>query len=191
MNIIQKQQKIIEELLDRLGRLEATVSAMEGELAVVRNVNAILSQQLGEADQYSQRLCMIVTGLQKPRKDEMNDEDSKRVISAIAREARLDEGEFTKHMDKVHPVGSMKNDKPSRIIKFTTHNFKEKVFSKHKQNKKNDTEKRKQNLKLKSRIQLNVQPSLSRFRIELLKKANEAIKDKETSNLCMLICMVI
>ena len=64
-------------------------------------------------------------------------------------------------------------------IKFPTHSFKEKVFLKHKQNKKNDTEKRKQNLKLKSRIQLNVQPSLSKFRIELLKKANEATKDNE------------
>ena len=37
-NIIKKQQKIIEELLDRLERLEGTVSAMEGELAVVRNI---------------------------------------------------------------------------------------------------------------------------------------------------------
>ena len=64
-------------------------------------------------------------------------------------------------------------------IKFPTHSFKEKVFLKHKQNKKNDTEKRKQNPKLKSRIQLNVQPSLSKFRIELLKKANETTKDNE------------
>ena len=63
------------------------------------------------------------------------------------------------------------------MIKFTTHSFKEKVFSKHKQNKKNDTEKRKQNPQLKSRIQLNVQPSLSRFQTELLKKANEVIED--------------
>ena len=63
------------------------------------------------------------------------------------------------------------------MIKFTTHSFKEKVFLKHKQNKKNGTEKRKQNPKLKSRIQLNVQPSLSRFRTELLKKANEVIED--------------
>ena len=62
-NLIQKQQKTIEELLDRLGRLEATVSAMEGELAVVRNVNMILSRQLDKAYQYSQRSCMIVTGL--------------------------------------------------------------------------------------------------------------------------------
>ena len=42
-NLIQKQQKTIQELLDRLGRLEVTISAMEGELAVVRNVNMILS----------------------------------------------------------------------------------------------------------------------------------------------------
>ena len=63
------------------------------------------------------------------------------------------------------------------MIKFTTHSFKEKVFLKHKQNKKNGTEKRKQNPKLKNRIQLNVQPSLSRFRTELLKKANEVIED--------------
>ena len=88
-NLIQKQQKTTEELLDRPGRLEATVSAMEGELAAVRTVNTILSQQLDEANQYSQRSCMIVTGLQKPGKDEMNDKDSKRVISAITREAGL------------------------------------------------------------------------------------------------------
>ena len=65
---------------------------------------------------------------------------------------------------------TQKNGKQSRIIKFTTHSFKEKVFLKDKQIKKNDTEKKKQNLKLKIRIQLNVQPSLSRFQIELLKK---------------------
>ena len=87
------------------------------------------------------------------------------------------------HMDNVHPVGGMKNGKQSRIIKFTTHSFKEKGFLKHKQIKKNGTEKKKQNLKLKSRIQLNVQPSLSRFQIKLLKKANEA-KIIETLNLC-------
>ena len=120
---------------------------------------------------------MIVSGLRKPGKDETNDEDSKRVILAIASEAGLDEEEFTMHVDKVHPVGGTKNGKQSRIIKFTTHSFKEKVFLKHKQIKKNDTEKRKQNPKLKSRIQLNVQPSLSRFRIKLLKKANETIGD--------------
>ena len=68
----------------------------------------------------------------------------------------MDKEEFMKHVGMVHPVGDMKNGKEPRIIKFTTHSLKEKVFLKHKQNKKNDTEKRKQNPKLKSTIQLNV-----------------------------------
>ena len=134
---------------------------------------------------------MIVAGLQKPGKDETNDEDSKSVISAIASEAGLDKEEFTMHMDKVHFVGGTKNGKQSRIIKFTTHSFKEKVFLKHKQIKKNDTEKRKQNPKLKSRIQLNVQLSLSRFGIEQLKKQMKPSKIIKTLNLRMPICTVI
>ena len=92
---------------------------------------------------------MIVTGLRKPEKDETNDEDSKRVISSISSEARLDKGEFMRHVDKVHAVGGTKNGKQSKMIKFTTHSFKEKVFLKLKQNKKNEIEKRKQNLKQK------------------------------------------
>ena len=62
-DIIKKQQKIIEELMEGVVRLEGTVSAMEDELAVVRNVNTLLSRQLDEADTYSRRSCMIVTGL--------------------------------------------------------------------------------------------------------------------------------
>ena len=52
-DIIKKQQKIIEELMERVGRLEGTVSVMEGELAVIRNINNLLSCQLDEADSYS------------------------------------------------------------------------------------------------------------------------------------------
>ena len=87
---------------------------------------------------------MIVTGLRKLKKEERNDEDSKRVVSAIASEAGLDEGEFMKHVDKVLPVGCRKNGKQSRIIKFATNSFKKKVSFKYKQNKKNEIEKRKQ-----------------------------------------------
>ena len=68
---------------------------------------------------------MIVMGLRKPEKDETNGKDKKRVISTITSEARLDEGEFMRHVDKVHPVGGTKNDKQSRIIKLTTNSFEE------------------------------------------------------------------
>ena len=88
----------------------------------------------------------------------------------MASEAFMKHEEFMKHVDKVHPVGGMKNGKKSRIIKLTTQSFKEKVFLRHKQNKKNKIEKREQSQKQKRRIQLNIPPSLSRFQIELLKK---------------------
>ena len=48
-DFIEKQLKIIEELMERVYRLEETVSAMEGELAVVRKVNTLISPQLDEA----------------------------------------------------------------------------------------------------------------------------------------------
>ena len=82
-DIIKKQQKIMEKLMQRLGRLEVTVSAMEGERAIVRNVNTFLSRQLDEEDSYSRRSCMIVTGLQKPKNDETNEDEGLNVIHIV------------------------------------------------------------------------------------------------------------
>ena len=165
--------------MERVGRLEGTISTMEGELAVVRNVNTLLSRQLDEADSYSRRACMIVAGLQKPVNDEANEDDTLNVISAVAKEAGIDDNDFRKHVDKIHPIGGAKNGNQARIIKFTTHSFKEKVFLQHKRNKKIDNGKKKKNPKHKSQMRLNVQPSLSRNRIDLLRKANEAIEGNE------------
>ena len=39
--------------MERVDRLEGTVSAMVGEPAVVRNVNTLLSRQLDKGDTYS------------------------------------------------------------------------------------------------------------------------------------------
>ena len=58
----------------------------------------------------------------------------------------------------------------------TLHSYKEKVFLQHKRNKKFDNRKKKKNPKHKSQVQLNLQPSLSCNRIDLLRKANEAIE---------------
>ena len=165
--------------MERVGCLEGTVSAMEGELAVIRNVNTLLLRQLDEADSYSRRSGMIVMGLRKPEDDETNEDDALNVISSVAKEAGVDENDFRKHVNKIHPIGGSKNGNQARIIKFTTHSFKEKVFLQHKRNKKIDNGKKKKNPKHKSQMQLNAQPSLSRNRIDLLRKANEAIEGNE------------
>ena len=133
--------------MERVGRLEGNVSAMKGELAVVRNVNTLLSRQPDEVDSYSRRSCMIVTGLQKPENDEKNEDDALNVISAVAKEAGIDENDFRKHVDKIHPIGDAKNGNQARIIKFTTHSFKEKVFLQHKRDKKIGKKKKKKKSK--------------------------------------------
>ena len=147
--------------MERVDHLEGNVSTMKGELAVIQNVHTLLSRQLDEADSYSRRSCMIVTGLQKPKDDETNEDDALNVISAVAKEAGAVENDFRKHVDKIHPIGGAKNGNQVRIIKFTTYSFKEKVFLQHKQNKKIDNGKKKKNLKHKFQVRLNVQPSLS------------------------------
>ena len=98
-DIIKKQQ-IKEELTERVGLLERTVSAMEGELAVVR------------------RLSMIVTGLQKPKNDETNKEDRLNIILTVMKEASIDKNDFRKHVDKIHLIGGGKNGNQARTIKF-------------------------------------------------------------------------
>ena len=128
--------------MERVGHLEGTVSAMEGELAVIRNVNTLLSRQLDEADSVSRRSCMIVNGLRKPENHITNEDDMLNTISAVAKEAGVDKNDFRKHVDKIHPIGGTKNGNQARIIKFNTHSFKEKVFLQHKQNKKIDNRKK-------------------------------------------------
>ena len=81
--------------MERVDRLKGTVSAMEGELAVVRNVNTLLSRQLDETDSYSRRSCMIITGLRKLVNDETDVEDGLNTISAVAKDAGI-------HFSKIH-----------------------------------------------------------------------------------------
>ena len=69
---------------------------------------------------------MIVTGLPKPDDDETNKDDALNIILAVAKEAGVDENDFRKHVNKIHPIGGAKNRNQVRTIKFTTHSFKEK-----------------------------------------------------------------
>ena len=131
--------------MERVGRLEGTISTMEGELDVVRNVNTLLSRQLDEADSYSRRACMIVAGLRKPVNDEANEDDALNVISAVAKETGIDENDFRKHVDKIHPIGGAKNGNQARITitKFTIIASKRKFFYSISETKKLIMEKRK------------------------------------------------
>ena len=145
---------------------------------IVRNTNTLLSRQVDEADSYSRRSCMIVTG--SPKAQEWWNKRGWRVKRNVAKEAKRGENDFRKHVNKIHPIANAKNRNQARIIKFTIHRFKEKVFLRHKRNKKTDNGKKKKKSKTQvPGVRLNVQPSLSRNRIDLLRKAKEVIEGNE------------
>ena len=115
---------------------------MEGELAVLRNVNTLLSRQLDETDSYSRRSCIIVTGLRKSVNNETNEDDLLNVISAVGKDAGINENDFRKHVDKIHSIGGAKNGNQARIIKFTTHSLRRMFFYSISETKKLIMEKR-------------------------------------------------
>ena len=59
------------------------------------------------------------------------------VILAVAKEAEIDEDDFRKHVDKIHPIGGAKTETKRDS------GFKEKVFLQQKRNKKIDNAKKK------------------------------------------------
>ena len=146
---------------------------MEDELALIRNVNTLLLHQpsTGWSRFILSKIMHDSYGSPKTQGWWTNQDDALNVISAVSKGAGVDE-----NVDKIHPIGSAKNGNQARIIKFTTHSFNEKVFQQHKQNKKIDNGKKKKSAKHNPQVRLNVQPSLQRNRIDLLRKANEAIE---------------
>ena len=57
---------------------------------------------------------MIVMGLRKPENDETIKEDALNVISPVAKEAGIDQNDFRKCVDKIHPTGGAKKGKPGK-----------------------------------------------------------------------------
>ena len=85
-------------------------------------------------EQYSRRPCLVISGMNEPGDDE-NDLD--KVSETLTLESEIRKDIIIKNIDKTHPIG--KTDEKGlqrRMVKFTSDSFKEKVFKKHKKNKK-------------------------------------------------------
>ena len=90
-------------------------------------------------------------------------------------ETGIDEDGIQQNIDKIHPIGQPEDGKQCRIVKFTSNSFnKERVFMKHKQQKKAYTEKQKKANKPVS-IRLNLQLSLTKRRLDILQYAKEKL----------------
>ena len=66
-----------------------------------------------------------------------NENDLDKVAEALAKESDINKDIVIKNIEKTHPIGKIdKKGLRRRIVKFTSDCFKEKVFKKHKKNKK-------------------------------------------------------
>ena len=145
---IRKQQKIIDELLAPLDKLQGTLETMRREVTVMKQVNTKLSSEvhrnqlkIEDGKQYSHRSCVIVTGCKVPRSQTTKEEGNRNVIAQVAQEVGMDKDHIKKDADKIHPVGGPEDGKQARIVKFTTGNFKERIFIRHRQSKKSEKKK--------------------------------------------------
>ena len=89
-------------------------------------------------------------------------------------ETGIDEDVIQQNIDKIHLIDQPEDGKQRRIVKFTSNSFKERVFMKHNQRKKAYIEKQKKANRAVS-VRLNLQPSLTKRRLELLQYAKEKL----------------
>ena len=171
INLIEDQQKTIDKLMKRIITLEGKFHELEGRLLITQTVNRHLESMIDSQVQYSCRPCLVINGMAEPRNES---DDEKLVVSRLKEETGIDEDVIQQNIDKIHPIGQPEDGKQRRIVKFTSDSFKERVFMKHKQRKKPCIEKQKKTNKPVS-IRFNLQPSLTKRRLELLQYAKEKL----------------
>ena len=93
--------------------------------------------------------------------------DETLVFSRLKEETGIDEDVIQQNTDKIHPIGQPEDGKQCRIMKFTSDSLEERVFMKHKKQKKTTLKNKKKANKPVS-IRLNFQPSLTKRWLELL-----------------------
>ena len=86
-----------------------------------------------------------------------------------ATESEIDKNVIANSIYKVHLFGTTLDNKQQRIVKFKTDSFKEKICMAQKERKKRD----------KRRLPVNLEPSLTQRRIELLSNAKDKTKDND------------
>ena len=157
-------------MLARTVKLEERVIVLEGGPASASHVTCVLQEQLtaktDELEMYSRRSCTVLTGLCREENENFN-KLKENVLETLC-ETGISKEEISNNIDKLHRIGKTnKSNTQNTIVKFKLHSFKEKKFFKRKAVKQRD---------------LKIKPSLTKHRIELLKRTNTLITDKPGTN---------
>ena len=155
------------QLLERILALETRIEELESHLEVTKRVNSMLSQEVDDLQQYQRRACIVVDGI-STSPEETADQMRTKVKNVLTRNLGFEEAEVQTELDKCHRIGPIKdNNKQSTIIRFKSHSFREKVYSKRKS---------RTNKKLKLKL------SLTKRRTKLINYAHQVTSTIEEVN---------
>ena len=149
-----------------INALESHVQLLEEKIAIQETVSNLLEQNTDEIEAYSRRPCLILSGIQKPKKELW--ENIKKTVLENLQKTGLPLEETESNIDKLHQVGRFDHETQMQpiIVKFRTHSFKEKIYH--------------QSKKLAKGIKIF--PSLTKWRSDILQQVQHIIKEESSNN---------
>ena len=133
-NEVSELKKLVEVLQGRISSLENKVETLENKVLVLestlevsQNTSDKLSAELDNLNQYSQRNCLIVSGI--PIKHRESTADLKRSIeNNVLKDVGVSKGFFDYKFDKVHRTGAADGDKQNVMVHFRSHQFPSELY---------------------------------------------------------------
>ena len=164
--VINDQNSHIDTLTNNVYTLNLRIDVLESDLAITKNVSAVLENEVDSLHQYCRRNCIVISGI-PPNPKESNMELKDAVKEAI--KDTVDDVDFEMDCDKVHRHGPRRFNRHNVIARFRSHQLPADIFS-NKRRIRNEF--------------MKIKPSLTRRRSELLDKANKLVKYSQAGDFC-------
>ena len=126
INILRNE---VTSLNKRVTKLENERVIHDSHIAILTNTSDLLRRELDNAEQYSRRSCIVMTGVPATKNDTQatHSTNVKKILQQHAPEVLQD-------LDKLHPIGPVSKDgKQSMILKFSKHSTVKNLYKKRKQ----------------------------------------------------------
>ena len=122
------QDEIVAEFTASIANLKKTVERLQSELVITKNVNDILTNEVDDLQQYQQRQCIIIDGLETTPNKKIS-QVTQKAENAFAQHIKLDPDEVVNQINKCHRIVLHKNDGTHLTkVRFKSHSFREKAY---------------------------------------------------------------
>ena len=101
---LNTQKPAQQRLLNRIVTLEETVENLEKELAVSKNTNSLLVQEIDNLHQYQRQACLNIDGME-PCKDETDDQITEKAKNLLPHNLGLTREDIQFEIDKCNCLG--------------------------------------------------------------------------------------